>query len=309
MARCGDRNSDSTACKFDFRIIASGFDRTVFSLGLADSRAAALSGSCRVQTACLDPFFRELSTQMTTMVRKLRLQRGWTQEQLAELCGLSVRSIQRIERGQACSLETQNALAAVFQVNRSVLDSVADHESLRAEELAAIREMKGLRDFLSHVFLYCLVVVAGGVVFGIQHPWMLWGAIGWGAGVIGHGLAACEVLSILDFEWEKKEIEKRTGRCLRVIPVERVVQQSLFVKVREISMKLSAGMSSIAALAGVGLLAWVSYDAGSVTNTLGLGPMNEAAVALVTLSLGAFLVVYGMYSWRKARKAAPAQVV
>jgi transcriptional regulator with XRE-family HTH domain len=254
---------------------------------------------------------------MTTMVRKLRLQRGWTQEQLAELSGLSVRSIQRIERGQACSLETQNALAAVFQVDRSVLDrhekpiesTPADNGSLRADELSALRELKGLRDFLSHVFLYCLVVVAGGIVFGFEHSWMLWGAIGWATGIVGHGLAACEVLSILDFEWEKKEFEKRTGRSLRVISAERGADRSLFAKVQETAMKLSAGLSSAAALAGVGLLAWVSYDAGSVTNTLGLRPMDEAAVALVTLSLGAFLVVFGMYSWRKARKAAPAQVV
>lgn len=31
------------------------------------------------------------------IVRKLRLQRGWSQEQLATLTGLSVRTIQRIE--------------------------------------------------------------------------------------------------------------------------------------------------------------------------------------------------------------------
>ena len=33
------------------------------------------------------------------LIQKLRLQRGWSQEQLAELTGLSVRTIQRIERG------------------------------------------------------------------------------------------------------------------------------------------------------------------------------------------------------------------
>lgn len=32
------------------------------------------------------------------IVRKLRLQRGWSQEQLATLTGLSVRTIQRIGR-------------------------------------------------------------------------------------------------------------------------------------------------------------------------------------------------------------------
>jgi transcriptional regulator with XRE-family HTH domain len=34
------------------------------------------------------------------LIQKLRLQRGWSQEQLAELSGLSVRTIQRLERGQ-----------------------------------------------------------------------------------------------------------------------------------------------------------------------------------------------------------------
>jgi XRE family transcriptional regulator, regulator of sulfur utilization len=54
------------------------------------------------------------------IVRKLRLQRGWTQEHLAELTALSVRSIQRLERGQTGSLESVNALAAVFEVDRSL---------------------------------------------------------------------------------------------------------------------------------------------------------------------------------------------
>ncbi len=40
------------------------------------------------------------------LVQKLRLQRGWSQEQLATVSGLSVRTIPRIERGQSASLET-----------------------------------------------------------------------------------------------------------------------------------------------------------------------------------------------------------
>lgn len=40
------------------------------------------------------------------LVQKLRLQRSWSQEQLAAVSGLSVRTIQRIERGQSASLET-----------------------------------------------------------------------------------------------------------------------------------------------------------------------------------------------------------
>ena len=55
-----------------------------------------------------------MTKETGALVQKLRLQRGWSQEQLAELCALSVRTIQRIERGQTASLKTLNALASVF---------------------------------------------------------------------------------------------------------------------------------------------------------------------------------------------------
>ncbi|MEI2814828.1 MAG: helix-turn-helix transcriptional regulator [Burkholderiaceae bacterium] len=51
------------------------------------------------------------------LVQKLRLQRGWSQEQLAELSGLSVRTIQRIERGLPASTETLKSLASVFEID------------------------------------------------------------------------------------------------------------------------------------------------------------------------------------------------
>ena len=49
-------------------------------------------------------------------VRKLRLKRAWSQEQLAQFSGLNIRTIQRIERGQKAGLESLKALAAVFEV-------------------------------------------------------------------------------------------------------------------------------------------------------------------------------------------------
>jgi len=55
------------------------------------------------------------------LVKKLRRQRNWSQEQLAEMSGLSVRTVQRIESGNRASLETLKCLAAVFEVELSVL--------------------------------------------------------------------------------------------------------------------------------------------------------------------------------------------
>ncbi|PLL91167.1 DNA-binding protein, partial [Klebsiella michiganensis] len=41
----------------------------------------------------------------SNQVKQLRLQRAWSQEQLAELAGVSVRTIQRIENGDRPGLE------------------------------------------------------------------------------------------------------------------------------------------------------------------------------------------------------------
>jgi transcriptional regulator with XRE-family HTH domain len=48
-------------------------------------------------------------------VRLFREMRQWSQEQLAEISGLNVRTIQRVEQGQAASLDTRRALARAFE--------------------------------------------------------------------------------------------------------------------------------------------------------------------------------------------------
>ncbi len=55
------------------------------------------------------------------MIKKLRLSKGWSQEQLARFSGLSVRTIQRIERGHNAGLESLKCLAAVFELDVSDL--------------------------------------------------------------------------------------------------------------------------------------------------------------------------------------------
>lgn len=49
-------------------------------------------------------------------VKEYRLRNAWSQEQLAELASLSVRTVQRIEKGHKPGLETLSALASVFNV-------------------------------------------------------------------------------------------------------------------------------------------------------------------------------------------------
>ncbi|UGB36862.1 DUF805 domain-containing protein [Frateuria soli] len=49
-------------------------------------------------------------------LRELRTARQWSQEQVAELSGLNLRTIQRLESGAKVSTESLRALAAVFEV-------------------------------------------------------------------------------------------------------------------------------------------------------------------------------------------------
>jgi transcriptional regulator with XRE-family HTH domain len=83
------------------------------------------------------------------IVRKLRLQRGWSQEQLAEMAGLSIRTIQFIERGQKAGLESIKSLAAVFEVEFSNLSQETEMhppQTITSEEQMAleyVREIKG----------------------------------------------------------------------------------------------------------------------------------------------------------------------
>lgn len=51
-----------------------------------------------------------------TQVIEERKQRNWTQQHLADACGVSLRTIQRVERDGQASSETVQALNAVFAI-------------------------------------------------------------------------------------------------------------------------------------------------------------------------------------------------
>jgi transcriptional regulator with XRE-family HTH domain len=54
-------------------------------------------------------------------IRRERERRAWSQEHLAEVAGLSLRTVQRIESSGAASFETVKALASVFEMDVAVL--------------------------------------------------------------------------------------------------------------------------------------------------------------------------------------------
>ena len=162
---------------------------------------------------------------MAIIVRKLRLQRGWTQDQLAEFAGISVRSVQRIERGADASLETLKAMAAVFEVDLATLQNGADpmetRASITSDEKEAIEYVKGIREFYTHVCMFAVFAIvfiaAFGTRFGFDHPkvqMLILGFAGWAIGVLIHGLVVYEVIRFLGPKWERALIERRLGRRL-----------------------------------------------------------------------------------------------
>lgn len=51
------------------------------------------------------------------LIRTLRGERSWSQDQLASISGLSLRTIQRIEKQGTCSLDSKKALASAFDLD------------------------------------------------------------------------------------------------------------------------------------------------------------------------------------------------
>lgn len=49
-------------------------------------------------------------------MKRLRLAKNWTQQHLADVCNLSMRTIQRVEKDGVASNETVAAYAAIFEL-------------------------------------------------------------------------------------------------------------------------------------------------------------------------------------------------
>jgi len=63
-----------------------------------------------------------------TKIVSLRKDRGWSQEKLATMSGVSQRTIQRVEKDGNCSLETKLALSSVFEISPVKLSNAEQNE-------------------------------------------------------------------------------------------------------------------------------------------------------------------------------------
>jgi transcriptional regulator with XRE-family HTH domain len=165
------------------------------------------------------------------LVQKLRLKRGWSQQQLAEASGLSVRTVQRIEAGQPASTETLKSLAAVFEVDFSSLDPQPEQPAMTStstttaspqilaerQEAEAFAHVRRLRGFYMHPMRYVVIILGLWGVNLIVSPhrlWVLYVMGGWGIGLLAHAFSVLRPDWLLGPQWERRQVEKRLGRPL-----------------------------------------------------------------------------------------------
>ncbi len=152
-----------------------------------------------------------------------RRNHGWTQEQLAEHAGVSVRTVQRIERGEAATLETLKCLAAVFETSVSQLiqeqkmnTTQSTNGSTISEHLEreAIEYVKNLKGF--HLHWICFVVIIPCLlVFNLwatpDDMWIGWVAVPWALALALHAILIFGMFGVFGANWEQREFEKRIG--------------------------------------------------------------------------------------------------
>jgi len=151
----------------------------------------------------------------SNLIRDLRLSRAWSQEKLAELSALSVRTIQRIENGEQASLETLSALAAVFGVNVAELSPATEGASSNNDALdkrvyAARQRLAEENKFYRRLFMAIVICAILFVVNRLTTPdqnWFIWPVVIWGLLLTIRGVRVFVLHDRLQ-RWQQERLQK-----------------------------------------------------------------------------------------------------
>jgi transcriptional regulator with XRE-family HTH domain len=140
-------------------------------------------------------------------IKKMRLERHWSQEQLAEMSGLSIRTIQRIENGENAGLESLKSLAAVFETNIEDSNKKEEIEQIRKEE-EYVQNVKWFYGFIALAILSLVGFFIIALFDSDSEGWFLFFYM-----LIFYSLAlGAAFLNIFDFfgeNWKRKMINKK----------------------------------------------------------------------------------------------------
>lgn len=139
-------------------------------------------------------------------IKEMRQERHWSQDQLAEMSGLSRRTIQRIENGENAGLESMKALAAVFEIN--IVDRDAEMEQVRIEE-EYVQKIKGFYNLLAVAAISLLVPLILVITDTSNWQVLLWLSLSWAVLLVVYSLNSFDFFGE---EWKKNLIKKRFKR-------------------------------------------------------------------------------------------------
>jgi transcriptional regulator with XRE-family HTH domain len=123
----------------------------------------------------------------------MRLERHWSQDQLAEMSGLSIRTIQRIENGENAGLESLKSLASVFEINITDSDKKQDIEQIRKEE-SYIQNLKWFYKLFAIAILCLVIPFITALIDPSSWSVFLWILLSWGVILGVYSLNVFEVL-------------------------------------------------------------------------------------------------------------------
>ncbi len=138
-------------------------------------------------------------------LKKMRLERHWSQDQLAEMSGLSIRTIQRIENGENAGLESLKSLAAVFEINIADSDKKEEMEQIRKEE-AYVQNVKGFYKLFAIAILSLVAPFFIAVNDSSNWNVFLWILLSWGVLI---GIYSLNVFDFFGEEWKRKMISNK----------------------------------------------------------------------------------------------------
>ena len=140
-------------------------------------------------------------------IKKMRLERHWSQEQLAEMSGLSKRTIQRIENGENAGLESLKSLAAVFESNIEDSNKKEEVDQIRKEE-TYIQKLKAFYKLLGLALINLILFFFIAVNDSDSEGWWLfvYMLISW---ISFLGIYYFISFDFLGEEWKRKMIDKK----------------------------------------------------------------------------------------------------
>jgi|GEM_PF-346640 len=89
----------------------------------------------------------------TDVIKETRIDKNWTQQQLADICGLNLRTIQRIEKTGFASKESVSSISVAFEIKKVAF-------VLQKSVASQMKVTHKIKEFMMKCYVSCLPMAA-----------------------------------------------------------------------------------------------------------------------------------------------------